>query len=332
MIRLRRSAALAALALAWLAGCAEAPPVLNPDPRPATPPPAVLPAQTGRILTQLADELGEPGAQVAPVSPARITGAALRMRNAEFAMLAADETATPDVLSTQFAGTIVSATEAWPRSFIAVTEPEDGGAQYMYLLTQADARSAYVMTAWTRLVAPVTLPTTAPPEVGSPVLAADATGLTISPSEALEAYARAKTAPSGQDARRFGGDPDPARQAWSQLVATWAEALEQLDPKVGQTAEVVPASAFVIGTADGGAIVFGQISSALNLSIAEAKDGQSFSLPPRWAALGDAAEPVTANATIEFLQTVALAIPPEGSAEPITVLGVSEVPVAVAAE
>jgi hypothetical protein len=324
------AAALAALAL--MAGCASPAPAIRPDPSPAEPAPAVLPVQTGRILTELAGELSQADQDWSVDGLKRLGGSAVLMRRSEYTMRRADEKAVPEPFGTEFAGTIVAATEAWPRSFIAVTEPAATGAQFMYVLTQADPRSDYQMTSWVRLVAPVTLPTTAPPETGSPALALDAPDLSATPAAALESYAAAKADPDGEAAGEFGGEPDPARQAWTSLVLTWTQALAQLDPTVSQTATVAAGSGLAVQTADGGAIVFGEIDSSLSLAFTRANSAQSFTLPPRWAALGAATAQVTQSAQIDFLQTVALAIPPASSGEPITVLGVAEAPVSVAAQ
>jgi hypothetical protein len=302
---------------------------VEPDPRPAAPPAAVLPVQTERILADLAEGLEESLAAGSPASLRRIEGAALEMRTAEFAMAGADpEEVTVEDLGVEFTGTIVPTTKEWPRSFIAVTAPGPGGAQYLYLLTQDTARSAYTMRHWVRLLAGVTLPLTAPADVGSAVLDPASPGdLSMAPEAALAAYVAAKDDPTSPQAGVFAA-ADPAREAWAGLVDRWSAALESIDGEVGSASSVVPGSVYAMATADGGAIVTGIVRSRLTLRIPDNTQGQSFSLAPYFGALGAGSTTVSQAATIEFASPVALGVPSGASEAKVTVLGVSQVPVA----
>jgi hypothetical protein len=90
---------------------------------------------------------------------------------------------------------------------------------------------------------------------------------------------------------------------------------------------VDPAGAYAIETADGGAIAVGVVRSTLSLQIPGEKEGQSFTLAAYFAALGAGSTTVTTAAEIDFAQPVALAIPPAGAGAPMSVLGVSQVPI-----
>jgi hypothetical protein len=288
--------------------------------------------QTSRILDDLSTQLAQSEASQSTAEVTRIGGTALEMRTAEFAMHAADpEEVSNDVLATEFAGTVVPATTEWPRSFVAVTTPTDTGAQYLYVLTQAEARAQYAMTSWTRLLAGVTLPETAPPDVGSPTLALGEEGdLAHTPQAALASYAEAKDNPASGAAGLFDGT-DPARDAWVGLIERWGAALEPIEGTVAPASSADTEGAYVMATADGGAIVLGTIRSALTLTIPETP-GRSFTLAPYFGALGAASTTVTRSATIEFAQPVALAIPPKASGQPVAVLGVAQVPVKATTE
>jgi hypothetical protein len=332
---IRKAVPLAALVLGIfaVAGCGSPVPVVEPDPPPAIPPPAVLPVQTERILTDLGEGLTRSQAEGTATVSARIGGVALEMRTAEFAMHAqAPEDVNPEVLGTDFTGTIVPATDRWPRHFIAVTSPGEGGAQYLYLLTQADPRAPYAMTSWVRLLAGVTLPETAPADVGSPVLDPTAPGdLAVAPDAALATYAAAKDDPTAPAAESFTGT-DPARDAWSVLVDRWGSALAPINGTVTPASSVDAGSVYTIATADGGAIVIGTIRSTLTLRIPGGNEGQSFTLASYLGALGANGTTVTQAASIGFAQPIALAIPSGAAGGTMTVLGVSQVPVAVSTE
>jgi hypothetical protein len=336
----RRLVAAAAAVLVLVGACSQPAPEVRPDPEPKNPPAVVLPTQANRILGDLASQidLSEASGTIDPLT--RMGGAAREMRVAQFTMKAADPRLEADKLGTEFAGEIVAATDAWPRSFIAVTQPAEAQAPYLYLMTQADPRSNYSLQAWVRLVAPVTMPTTAPATVGSPVVALDDASLKTTPDSALAAYAVAKDAPSDSEAALFGGEPDPARDQWAKLGSMWSESLAQIKGKVTQVSSVVnladgesaDTGAVALATAEGGAIVIGRIQSALDLSFTRTERGESFSLPAIWAALGASDPVVTKQAHIDFTQIVALSVPPASSDDPITVLGVSQEPVAVTSQ
>jgi hypothetical protein len=311
-----------------IAGCAAPAPELQPDPPPAVPPPAVLEEQTARVLGGVSETIVAATNAGSVDGLGRIAGVASEMRTAEFAMHAADpEQADLEPLGGEFAGTMIPATSIWPRSLIAVTVPSDSGAQYLYLVTQTDPRTPYALTAWVRLLAGVTLPETAPADVGSLTVAMDAAdGLTISPGAALAAYAEVKDAPGSPNSALFAGT-DPARDAWTALVERWGSALAPIDGTVRPSSSTNAAEAYALATADGGAIAVGVIRSSLTLEIPGDTEGQSFSLAPYFGALGADNTIVTKAATIEFVQPVALAIPAAGSEAPVSVLGVSQVPV-----
>jgi hypothetical protein len=329
-----RALAAVVVASAWatgLAGCAAPPPVLDPDPIPAQPPAAVLAVQTDRILAELAAQITKSAETGSVEGLTRLAGAAAEMRAAEAATHAiAPDEIDFEPLGTEFAGTAVAATDTWPRSFAAVTTPSDAGAQYLYLITQADARSPYAMTSWVRLVAGATMPETAPPETGSAVLdPADPGTAAFAPADALAAYATAKDNPQTAEAELFAAGSDPARDAWAALVERWGAALAPIAGTVVPSSSTDGGSVYALATADGGAIAFGTVRSTLTLEIPGDVEGQSFTLAPYLGALGAASTTVTKAAAIEFAQPVVLALPPAGSDAPIAVLGVAQVPVRV---
>jgi hypothetical protein len=332
--RLAAIAALAALAT-LIGGCAGPTPVPNPQPSPKDPPPAVQETQITRILSDLSEQLTASAKANSLNGVTRLGGVALTMRQAQLTRYAADPTdasAAPDQLGTTFKGEIVAATDKWPRYFIAVTEPDAQLRQYMYLLGQKDARSQYQMDSWVRLVAPVTLPTTAKASVGSPVVDVNAAGLVASPAEAVTAYAAATSDSAGAAAGEFAGTVDPARQAWTELVAQWSSTIALLKGNVTQSTASVAGGTVALGTADGGALVFGQVASTLKVSFTRTNKAQSFSLRPGIAALGAASATVTKAATAQYDTTVAMYVPPAGAGQKITVLGAAQAPVSVATE
>jgi hypothetical protein len=314
--RPRRLARLVAavMALGLMVGaCTPDLPTVRPEPAPEEPPVALEPAQTERILHDLAAQLTQAKDSGPGENPGRISGSALTMRRAEYAMLAADEQAVPDQLSTSFSGTFVAATDVWPRSLIAITEQVDAGAVHLYLLTQDDPRSPYRFVSWVRMVAGAEMPPMAAADKGaSPMPLERADTLALAPIEALDAYAAIKEDPSAPTAVVIEGT-DPARQMWGELTTLWSESLAQIKGTVKHTSQAVTTEGAAIGTADGGAIVFGRIDSSLDLSFSRTKAGEYFTLTDRLVALGAKEATVTGRAVIDFIETVALVVPAAGS-------------------
>jgi hypothetical protein len=253
------------------------------------------------------------------------------MRQAEYTQEAADDKFAAEALPDQFGGVVVPATETWPRSFIAITGAADSGAQYLYQITQADPQTPYQMVGWVRMVAGASLPPTASPDQGAAHLPLDrADALAVSPLEALADYAALKDDPTAPTSNVTLDQVDPACLAWQDTINIWSKSLEQIKGVVKHSSKSVDEAATAWATVDGGAIVFGQINSTLELSYQRREHGESFTLLPRYAALGDQIpDQVTGQATIEFSQTVALAVPKAGSKDPVAVLGVAQTPVKV---
>ncbi|MDR2454139.1 MAG: hypothetical protein LBD51_06270 [Bifidobacteriaceae bacterium] len=337
------AAGAAALALG-LAACQPAVPLAQPLPKPAEPPAVVEAGQIQRILADLGLRLeaGQAALSAEAMEP-RLGGAALAMVEAQFKAKAADESMEiPFALGTRFVdGQIVTRQDSWPRSFVAVTEPEAPEAPYLYQLEQADARSPYKLVAWAKMLSGADLPATAPAEVGSAWVAPTAAGLALAPQAAVEAYAQAKDAAEGEAAALFdtapqdGRDPDPARARWLTTVEALQGGIAAFDGTSTAVSEMVEGSVFALATADSGALVFGQVRSVFEAAFTTpgGERGGSVDLGQQYyLGLGAATLNATKSVMVDFLQTVVLAVPPEGSKDPIRVIAVADTPIAAAVE
>ncbi|MDR1798354.1 MAG: hypothetical protein LBR19_00495, partial [Bifidobacteriaceae bacterium] len=183
---------------ALVAGCALPVPAVHPDPKPADPPPVVQKEQIKRVETALTETLtaSTEAGSVAGLAT-RVDGAALSMRQAEFAVHAADPESELTEFQTVFRDdAIVEASSTWPRSFVTVTVPGNQVFPMIYLMTQSDARSPYKLMAWSTMLPQAVLPKVADSALGSKTLAADAEGLLMPPATALDTYAKAKDNPA----------------------------------------------------------------------------------------------------------------------------------------
>jgi hypothetical protein len=308
--------------------CAAEPIAINPDPVPATPPAALQQIQTGRILDDLAGQLRDSAADSSTETATRLDGAALIMRQSEFELAAALPDQSPSVLGTEFVGTAVQATDQWPRSFIATTEPIDSFAPYLYLLTQTDPWTPYRLVEWVNLLPGTTLPETADPRIGSRALPFDSDELLLSPQAALEAYCAVKADPNAPEAQYFAGEADPARAYWAALLTAFEPLSAFESSQVVQSHRAAEGVGLALETAVGGAIVVGQLTSGLALTFRQAagEQGGQVRLPADWVALAGRGPAALSAASISYSQTVALWVPPAGSSDKIQVLGFAQVP------
>jgi hypothetical protein len=283
--RTAQAAATAAVAALVLAACGSALPKPEPDPAPAVPPAATSVTQSDAILTNLGAVLDKADAALDPkLLPPRVVGPALTTRAAEYVRAKATKNAKkPTALPTTAQALVVPQTDGWPRTQLVVTEqPADLQAPRILALEQASPRAPYRLWGWGRMLPGVKMPATAAPDVGSPVLAPDAAGLVVTPEQALTQYADL-LAKGTASAYADTFEPDEFRTAVEQQRAKLVEAVKA----AGTAAEVYKAAdapLVALGTADGGALVVGTLTTVS----AERLSGAGGTIPisdPFYAAL-----------------------------------------------
>lgn len=312
----RVRAVLTVLALGALAACSTPLPVPQPDAEPAATPPALFEEQADRVLADVADVLAASDGTLEPASlDPRVTGPARQIRGVEYLLAAAGDpdsvTAIPEGAQTLMLPT----TDAWPRTFMAVTEsPEDLQAPLLLVLVQDSPRAQYRLWSWARLFPGITMPATTEPGIGSAPLAPDSADLAVSPTDVVAQYVDLLTK---RDQSEFVNAfaPDPLRTA----VAQTRDAFVGVVGANGSLAETYtpdPAGVTAIATADGGAIVVGTVRTVTTISLTDS----TMRIGDQTAALLGK-DTITANLEIQWLSVVAFAVPPAGSDEPIEVLG-----------
>jgi hypothetical protein len=180
-----------ALALA-LTGCTAATdladPAVSATPGFETPPVVVTKGQFGSILVDAADAVADADAAGdAALAAERLTGAALDLRVANYAIRAADSAvaALPPIPDEEVAVVLPQQSEVWPRSVFAVARSE-GGAPVGLVLTQETPRDNYKIAYAVTLVA--TVPDVAPTEIGAAVLPPGNNLGRLAPEEVAAAY------------------------------------------------------------------------------------------------------------------------------------------------
>ncbi len=312
----RTRAVLAALALGMLAACSTPLPVPEPDAEPVATPPALFEEQADEVLADLAAVLEEAdGALEPPLLDPRVVGPAREIRGIEYALRNAGDvdavTAIPEGAQTL----VLPTTDAWPRTFMVVTEaPEDLQAPLLLVLVQESPRAQFRLWSWARLFPGVTMPATTEPGIGSAPVEPDSADLQVSPTEVVTQYVDLLTN-RDQSAFAEAFTPDPLRTA----VAQTRDAFVGVVGPNGSLTETYTPDAYgvtAMATADGGAIVVGTIRTVTTISLTDS----TMRIGDQTAALLGR-DTITANLEIQWLSVVAFHVPPAGSDEPIEVLG-----------
>lgn len=329
-MRLRRSGAALLVAGAFaLSGCAEAP-LPTPKPRPSE---EVVPVATGDQLDAVLERLGttltagDQGLDPALLAPT-VNGPALAQRSGAYLMKQRDpaqEFIVP--LGRERLQDVVPADQAWPRTLLTVTRssPEDKAPDLM-LLTQADARSGYMLTAYTEMSGGATLPLTEPLRDGVAVRGVeDAEGLALSPLLAVQGYADVlTTGAASPNAAAF------AESSYTQNVLRVQDETRKsltvdcagcFGYETGHTAQ--PGQVWAFTTQDGGALVMGAMDANLKIT---ANLGYKMDLQAEFKAIAGAPN-ITKVGEFKHIEVVALYIPPAEAKAPVQVLGVDRVPV-----
>lgn len=306
-----------------LAGCAAAVPEPDPEPTPDGPFPALTVPQGAAVLDAVGEALAAAdGARDPAQLEGRLADPAKSLRAAQYTLAERSQgQRTPTPLTTNEQVLVVAATEGWPRTFVAVTEPAEGStAPLLLTLRQPDARSPYRLISWARLFPGAEVPSMAGPEVGSPQLGADADGLVVTPAEALARYADVLTNGSAsQHADSFIPDPYVAQQQAE--IKTGRDSLQGI-AEITVNAAVDGGATVVLETADGGALVIGKITTTTGYRKTLA--GSTLRLGGEAGAwLGDGTVPSLANVRHDSL--VAFYVPPAETEAKIVPLGAERV-------
>lgn len=318
---------LLALALG-LGACAVPVPEFTPPPTEATAYPVMDESQLQRVLAGVNETLQEADAAESRAELTdRITGLAERMRGWEYALARAteeadlDEPYTPQPLGTDPAVAAVAATSEWPRWVMVITDPPEGGNLPLLLaLTQEGPRDLYSLAGWVRLLPGVTTPQMHAPASGSAQLGPQAEGLVLSPEAAVEAYAELLSGEETEEGEAFA-EEDPYREILDAEFEALSDSLE-VAGRVRQVTTPV-GSALALETFDGGAIVFGGLKTVHTYE--KTVSGAKMMVGDQVSALNDGQAEVDSELTAEYRHMVAFYIPPEGSEEPVNVLGAERV-------
>lgn len=321
---MKRTGRLAAVLVlgGLIAGCAPAEvPSFTPPPVPEFAPPAISTDRAQEILADVeAVVVAADATANADDLAARVSGPALDTRRAEYALQSASAgERVPQPLWTDSEITVITASNSWPRSVLAVSNARDDTTVRLYLaLVQDGPREPYRLVEWTRLLPGVTTPTFASTDVGSAPVSADQEGLTITPTDAFvhlaDVFANSESTYA----------PEFAEDRFRELLATELSGLQEGVAVAGEVSRSATAGpvVFGIGTSEGGAVVMGTIDYTITLR--KTIDGAELNLAGEMAWLGGA-DQVAAAANATYRQMITLYIPPDGSDAQMQILGAERV-------
>lgn len=255
-------AAGGALVLGLLAGCSTELPQPEPDPTAETAPPVLDEERFDRVLEEVSATItAADEARDGEALQSRVTGPALDMRQAEYRLAeATDGQASPAPITTATQVEAVAATEDFPRTAMTITQvPEGSNLPLLMALTQPEAREQYKLWGWVELFPGIETPALISPETGSAQLAPDAEGLVATPAQVVERYVDTLNNAESEFAGQFAEDPykKTARETTAQLDANIEAAGEaSISFSVGDSGPLA------LATADGGALVLGELGSA----------------------------------------------------------------------
>jgi hypothetical protein len=327
----RFAAALGSVLLLGLAACGNPLPQAQPEPVPAVAPAATTVTQSQDVLTDLGAVLAAADAALDPAQlPPRVEGPALAVRSAEYVRAAATAGAKPPTaLPTDAQALIVPQTDVWPRTQLVVTkQPDDLQAPRILVMQQGAPREPYRLWGWGRMGAAVQMPATAAPETGSPVLAPDATGLLMTPTEALQQYADVL---ANGDASAFAASfaPDTFRSSIEAARAATAAGVQAAGTAT-ETYTPEAAPAVTLGTVDGGAIVVGQLTTVSTVTLTVAGGTIPIS-DPFYAALTGKTS-AGSNFVRTFTDVLVMYVPPAGSGAQVQLLAAEHAVTSATAE
>lgn len=204
---------------------------------------------------------------------------------------------------------IVPTSLNWPRFFIAVGNSSGSSTPVLRVLSSSAPRAPYGLWAEATMLPGATLPETAPPATGSPILSSEASGFVATPEEVLKGFAGylnagAKTTASKQFRQSIYSDQLMQRLAADQ------KALKAV-ATVSSVHTVGPEPPLAVRTPDGGALVVGELLQTYQVKIKKGKGSVKIS-DQDLAALAGGKKQFSTSITRTAVEVVVFSVPPQG--------------------
>ncbi|WP_084129126.1 hypothetical protein [Demequina sp. NBRC 110055] len=303
MNRIVKATGLAAASALVLTGCvAEVPAPVTSAP-PLAEAATLLDAQSSRVIADTMDELAKADEEKdADLLTDRVGGDAVTIREAQYTR-ADDDDETPVALPSDQQAVYVSAADTWPRTLATVSEQaSEDETPVMYLWVQESIDDDYQLRGWAHMIPGATVPAMPGSTTGAEQLTLEDDALDPTADAVLTDYLTLLREGADSDLdENFGEDSYRA-----QLFAardTLTEAAEEQDGEYVDTIQTVTDDTYVMGTADGGALVFAPLEIT-----------SSFTVEDATVSISEADEPLLDGelddtVTHHYLDMIVLAIP-----------------------
>lgn len=306
---------------------------------------SVTSAQVRRIERQIHSVLDEADrTQKADSLSTRLSGPELAIRTSQLSVVKAIK--KPDLrmtLPTTIRQNVLTQTSGWPRNVLAITSTtSDQQSERLMVLNQASARENYKLWGLVRLFSGVTLPSFTVSDEGSKEGTDSDSGLVSTPREAVQDYTTALNNIQLTTAEKVASssisDDDKARIS---RVASdqFRDELANLDASVSkgvaanegqQNQQFTPdlSTLKIFRSAKGGDLVVARINSTWTRSAGGGRLSQPASDAEK-ALFGD--RKATSTMRVQYVNVVALYVPPAAKGAKITAMGAERQPISVEA-
>jgi hypothetical protein len=311
--------AIALVGLAGLLAACGAQPVTVTDPAPDDVAyPVVAAGQARSVLDAVDGALARTVPKNGKNVDARLVGPYRELAVADAAVAAKRKRKPTAAATVERQQLIVPSSTGWPRFFVTVGPSSATSTPVLRVLRSRSARDPYGLWAEPVLIPGVTLPQVNAATSGAPAVSADAGGLVLAPKEVLSRFASylnggAKMTASTPFRRSVYSDQLLARLAGDKKVAK----------KVGGTVSskhsvVGDTPPLAVRTADGGALVFGELSQKYVLTVKKGKGSIRIDDKDLQALAGGKTS-FSSSITRTALEVVVFSVPPRGKGQ-ITVV------------
>ncbi len=244
----------------------------------------------------------------------RLDGSALTVRAGQFRRSEVTGTEIPPL---QISVNVASATvgESWPRVLLVGSEASSEEPAEVFLFTQKDPQSSYMLSNWVRAVGGNSVRGVAV-EAGSTALAPDADGFLLTPEETVAAYVDYLNDPKAEDNVEF--DDGTFQPRYAEDLKTLNDAVESAGKVTASARTSSRYETIGVDLVTGEALVAGAF--VYTHTYARTVAGSTMSVGGTAGAYMPDPD-VIGTVSINYLVNIFFTVPPEGSDEAIKVVG-----------
>ncbi|WP_062071847.1 hypothetical protein [Demequina sediminicola] len=276
---------------------------------------ALLEPQSTRVVEETMAEIAAADeAQDSELFTDRVGGNAVTIRKAQYTLAKSDGGPAPVTVPENVQAVYSVGADTWPRTLAAVTEEADEDSTPVVMLWVQDSIDAdYQMRGWAHMIPGATIPAMSGTTSGNAQLDVDAEGLQATPEQAMSDYLELLRSGTGSEFNDVFA-ADSYREQLFASRATLSEAASEAEGEYVDTIQSDIENTYVMGTADGGALVFAPVTIK-----------SAFSVSDGAVEIADEQQPLVSGdiedvAVYTYVDTLVMYVPAEGSDEQMGVV------------